>query len=105
MAEVRSSEKKTSIDKNAHHAEALMWSGVYEQDMKYVLFTDETGATLDGPDGGFKGWLGIGAKLHNRFRRNQGGGGVMLWAGILDNQLIGPVMVLAGVKINSRCLL
>ena len=73
-----------------------MGSGVYiymKQDMKYVLFTDETRATLDGPDGWSKGWVGIGAQLHNRYRRHQGGGGV-----IIDNQLIGPVMVPAGVN-------
>ena len=58
-------------------------------------------ATLDGPDGWPIGWVGIGAKLHNRFRCHQGGGGVMLWDGIIDNQLIGSVMVPAGVKINS----
>ena len=69
--------------------------------MKYVLFTDETRAPLDDPDGWSKGWVRIGAKLHNRFRRYQGGGGVMLWAGIIDNLLIGPIMVPAGVKINS----
>ena len=31
-----------------------------KQDMKYVLFTDETRAALDGPDGWSKGWVGIG---------------------------------------------
>ena len=67
--------------------------------MKYVLFTDETRATLDGPDGWSKGWVGIDAKLHNRFRRHQRGCGAML-VKIIENQLIGPVMVPAGIKIN-----
>ena len=48
-----------------------------------------------------KGSAGISAKLHTRFRRHQGGGGVMLWAEIIDNQLIGIVIVPAGVKIDS----
>ena len=68
--------------------------------MKYVLFTDETRATLDGPDGWSKGWVGIAAKLHNRFRRHQGGCGAMLWVKIIENQLIGPVMVPVGIKID-----
>ena len=80
----------------------LQWGQAYmKQDMKYVLFTDETRATLYGSDGWSKGWVGIGAKLHNRFRRHQGGGGVMFWVWIIDNQLFGCVMVPAGVKINS----
>ena len=72
-----------------------------KQDMKYVLFTDETRATLDGPDGWSKGWVGFEGKLHHRFRRHQGGGGVMLWSVNIDNELVGPVMVREGVKINS----
>ena len=57
----------------------VQWGQAYmKQNMKYELFTDETRVTLDDPDGWPKGWVGIGAKLHNRFRRNQGAGGVML---------------------------
>ena len=66
----------------------------------YILFTDETRAALDVPDGWSKCWVGIGAKLHNCFWHHQGGGGVMLWARIIDNQLISPVMVPAGVSSN-----
>ena len=69
--------------------------------MKYVIFTDETRATLDGPDGWSKGWVGFEGKLHHRFRRHQGYGGAMLWAGIIDNELVGPIMVREGVKINN----
>ena len=47
MAVVRSPRKKTSIDKKAHLLR-LHWSQAY---MKYVFITDETRATLDGPDG------------------------------------------------------
>ena len=72
-----------------------------KQDMNYLLFTDETRATLDGPDGLSKGWVGIGAKLQNHFWCHQAGGGVMLWARIINKMLIGPVIVLTNVKINS----
>ena len=48
-------------------------------DMKMVLFTDETWATLDGPDGWGKGWVKNGQERHICFRRQQGGGGIMIW--------------------------
>jgi transposase len=69
--------------------------------MKMVLFTDETRATLDGPDGWGKGWVGKGQERHIRFRRQQGGGGVMIWAGMIEYELIVPVRVPDGVKITS----
>ena len=52
-------------------------------DMKCVLFTDESRASLDGPDGCWsKGWVFRGDQCPARIRRQQGGGGVMIWAGI-----------------------
>ena len=85
------------------HKEArLNWARKYlKTDMKMVLFTDETRATLDGPDGWGKGWVANGQERHNRFRRQQGGGGVMIWAGIIGGELVGPVRVPEGVKITS----
>ena len=39
----------------------LQWcQGYMKQDMKYVLFTDETRATPNCPNGWSKGWVGIG---------------------------------------------
>ena len=71
-------------------------------EMKYVLFTDETLATLDGPDRWAKGWVINGDQAPVRRRRQQeGGGGVMIWAGIIGDELIGPVCVPQGVKLTS----
>ena len=36
------------------------------------------------------------------YRRQQGGGGVMFWAGIKDDLLVGPYMVDFSVKFNSE---
>lgn len=56
---------------------------------------------LYGPDGWARGWVISGQNPQHRFRRQQGGGGVMFWAAILKNEIIGPFRVLEGVKINS----
>ena len=86
-----------------HKESRLQWAERYmETDMKMVLFTDETRATLAGPEGWGKGWVGNGQQRHIRFRRQQGGGGVMIWAGIIGDELNGPVRVPEGVKINSE---
>jgi transposase len=101
IAAVRSPEKKPPLTKRHMHLRVDWARTNIKQDMQFVLFTDETRATLDGPDGWAKGWVGIGGKLHHRFRRHQGGGGVMVWAGIINNEIVGPIMVREGVKINS----
>ena len=101
IATVKSPQKKPPITKR-HMQLRVNWARSYmTQDMKIVLFTDETRATLDGPDEWSKGWFGFGGKLHHRVRRHQGGSGVMLWAGIINGELVGPTMVHDGVKINS----
>ena len=37
-----------------------------------------------------------------RFRRQQGGGGIMIWAGIIDVIMVGPYRVSEGVKITAE---
>ena len=71
--------------------------------MKYVLFTDESRATLDGPDGWAKGWAINGDQAPVRRRRQQGarGGGVMTWAEIIGDELIDLVRVPQGIKFSS----
>ena len=78
------------------------WARQYmKTNMEYVLFTDESRATLDGPDGWAKGWVIKGYPAPVRLRRQQGGGGVMIWAGIIGDELVGPVRVPQGVKLTS----
>ena len=67
-----------------------------------MLFTDESRATLDGPDGWSKGWVFHGDQCPTRMRRQQRGGGVMIWAGIVGDERFGPVRVPEGVKLTSR---
>ena len=69
---------------------------------EHVLFTDESRATLDGPDGWMSGWLLNGTKPQSRIRRQQDGGGVMIWAGIINDAIVGPFAVPDGVKMNAK---
>ena len=69
---------------------------------EHVLFTDESRATLDGPDGWMSWWLLNGTTLQSRIRRQQGGGGVMIWAGIINDAIVGPLAVPDGVKMNAQ---
>jgi len=86
-----------------HKDSRLKWARDHmKTNMQMVLFTDETRATLDGPDGWGKGWVANGQERHTRLRRQQGGGGVMIWAGIIGDELVGPVRVPDGVKITSQ---
>ena len=70
-------------------------------DFSKVLFTDETRATLDGPDGWSKGWVVNGRDRHQRLRRQQGGGGIMIWAGIIGGIIVGLWRVPDGTKITA----
>ena len=80
-----------------------MWAEKYTKtNFQQVLFTDEARATLDGPDGWANVWSPTGAAIPLRVRRQQGGGVVMFWAGIIGNTLIGPVRVPEGVKLTSQ---
>ena len=80
----------------------LNWARQYmKHDFSKTIFTDECRATLDGPDGWRKGWIIEGDQAPWVARRQQGGGGVMFWAGIVKDKLIGPYKVDSSVKMNS----
>lgn len=61
--------------------------------MSCVLFSDETRLTFDEPDGWANGSVYFGDERHKHLRRQQQGGGVMWWAGIIGDRHIGSVMV------------
>ncbi|KAM9811568.1 uncharacterized protein LOC133155363 isoform X2 [Syngnathus typhle] len=87
---------------NANKQKRLQWAQDYmKTNFQTVLFTDECRATLDGPDGWSRGWLVDGHHSPTRLRRQQGGGGVMFWAGIMGRERLGPFRVPEGVKMTS----
>ena len=89
IAKHKASQKRPQLS-SRHKDLRLNWARKYmKSDMKYVLSTDESRATLDGRDGWAKGWVINGDQAPVR-RRQQGGGGVMIWAGIIGDELIGP---------------
>ncbi|KAF4673376.1 hypothetical protein FOL47_010622 [Perkinsus chesapeaki] len=73
-----------------------------KREFSSVLFTDECRATLDGPDGWASGWILRGSEVPARKKRQQGGGGVMFWAGIIGDTVVGPCRVEKGVKMDSK---
>ncbi|KAL6468680.1 hypothetical protein MHYP_G00222040 [Metynnis hypsauchen] len=81
----------------AHKQKRLQWAKqCMKTDFKTVLFTDECRATLDGPDGWSGGWLVDGHPMQTRLRRQQRGGGVMFWAGIMGREIVGPFRIPEG---------
>ena len=57
---------------------------------------------MSGHIGWARGWVLNGRSSGNRMRRQQGGGGVMFWAGLFGNTIVGPFRVEQGVKLNSQ---
>ncbi len=87
---------------NAHKQKQLQWAHTYTKtNFQTILFIDECRATLDGPDGWSSGWLVDGHHFPTRLRRQQGGGGVMFWAGIMGRELVGPFRVTEDAKMTS----
>ena len=98
LGSVRVARKQPCL-KPIHMVNRVKWATTYlKQDFRDVLFTDECRATLDGPDGFARGWVTSGCTAPTR----QGGGGVMFWAGILDDKVLGPFRVCDGVKMDSN---
>lgn len=102
FADVRNQIKKPLLTKK-HKETRVQWAKKYmKTDFKNVLFTDESRLTLDGPDGWARGWVCRGHNSRQFVKRQQGGGGIMIWAGIVGHELVGPFKVEEGVKMNSK---
>lgn len=100
-AKVKKSPKLPPLNKT-HKEKRMQWAQQYlKTDFSKVLWTDEMRVTLDGPDGWARGWVANGQVTPTRLHRQQGGGGVMVWAGIIKDEVVGPFQVPEGVKINS----
>ena len=87
-----------------HRSKRVAWANQYMKlDFRRVIFSDECRAILDGPDGVCRGWLHTATETPRRLRRQQsGGGGVMFWASIVYNKVVGPFRVPEGVKVDSN---
>ena len=48
---------------------------------------------MDGPDGWSSGWILQGNAAQDRFKHQKGGGGVMFWALIVEDEVLGPFQV------------
>lgn len=55
-----------------------------------VLWTDKMRVILDGPDGWARGWISNRHRAPLRIKHQQGGGGVLVLAGIIKDELVGP---------------
>lgn len=89
--------------KDIHKKKRMDWAkNNMKTNFQHVLFTDECRATLDGPDGWRRGWYNKEGPRPHRIRRQQGGGGVMFWAAIIGDELVGPFRVADGVKMTAK---
>ena len=102
MAKVRKAETRPPLNKT-HKLKRQDWAKKYlKTDFSKVLWTDEMRVTVDGPHGWARGWISTGHRAPLPLRHQQGGGGVLVWAGIIKDELVGPFRVEDGVKLNSQ---
>ncbi|KAF4668658.1 hypothetical protein FOL47_002918 [Perkinsus chesapeaki] len=95
--------RATPLLTTKHRQARLQWAwDNIKREFGHVIWTDEARATLGGPDGWSRGWITHDVSVPGRTRRQQGGGGVMFWAGIVSGELIGPFRVAKGVKMDFK---
>ncbi|CAI5667793.1 unnamed protein product [Oreochromis niloticus] len=78
------------------------WVGVGKHALRIETLDYRFGLFLNASYGWARGWTGKGQRAPVRLRRQQGGGGVLVWAGIIKDELVGPFRVEDGVKLNSQ---
>ena len=89
--------------KDIHKKKRMVWARNHMKvNFQTVLFTNECQATLDVPDGWRRGWYHDEGPCPHQIRHQQGGGGVMFWATIIGNELVGPFRVADGVKMTAK---
>ena len=99
MAKVREAGTRPPLNKTHKFKRQELAKKYLKADFSKVLWTDEMRATLDG---WARGSISNGHRVPLRLRRQQGGGGVLVWAGIIKDELVGPFRVEDGLKINSQ---
>ncbi|KAF4726495.1 hypothetical protein FOZ63_024500, partial [Perkinsus olseni] len=102
VGKVRKAIAKPPLTK-IHKEKRLAWArDNLKRDFSWVIWTDEAHVSMDGPDGWARGWIMSESRTPSRNKRQQGGGGLMIWVGIVDGRVIGPERVKPGVKLNSE---
>lgn len=81
---------------NAHKQKWLEWA------QKYMKTDFQTVLCYPGWSRSSSEWLMDGHHVPTRLQRQQEGGGVMFWAGIIGKELVGPFRVPEGVKMTSE---
>ena len=78
-----------------------MCSRIYDRFQERNIYGRVSQAALDGMDGWASGWIINGHQPGVRNLRQQGGAGVMFWAQVEGDLIIGPLKFEPGVKISS----
>ena len=69
--------------------------------MKTVLFTDESRASPNDPDGLTKGWAFNGDNWSMEIRRQQSCSVVVIWGGMIGSKLAGLIRVPEELKLSA----
>ena len=76
-------------------------------DFSKVLWTDEMRVTFDGSDGWARDYPVQSSNEHRarlRVRRQQGGSGILVWAGIIKDELVGPFQLKSNCQTDCQFL-